>query len=98
RLVPALDIDQGRVRVAGWTSDAALGVDELCDSLRGLPCAAVLVHDISRDGTLEGANVGLARDVARATEMPALLSGGVGSLQDLRAAARLPGNRRRGGG
>jgi len=90
RLVPALDIDQGRVRVAGWTSDAALGVDELCASLRGLPCAAVLVTDISRDGTLEGANVRLARDVARATEMPALLSGGVGSLEDLRAAARVP--------
>ena len=90
RLVPALDIEAGKVRVAGWTADAALPLDELCASLRGLPCAAVLVTDISRDGTLEGANVALARDVARATEMPALLSGGIGSLQDLRAAARVP--------
>ncbi len=89
RVVPALDIERGRVRIAGWTSDAALGVDELCAALRGLPCAAVLVTDITRDGTLEGANVALAREVAMKTELPALLSGGVATLQDLRAAARV---------
>lgn len=90
RLVPALDIEGDKVRVAGWTEDAALSVDELCGSLRGMPCAAVLVTDIGRDGTLEGANVGLAREVSRRCDLPALLSGGVGSLEDLRAAARVP--------
>ena len=90
RVVPALDIDRGRVRVAGWTSDAALSLEEICDSLRGLPCAAVLVTDISRDGTLEGANLRLARDVARASGLPALLSGGVGTLRELRAATKVP--------
>jgi phosphoribosylformimino-5-aminoimidazole carboxamide ribotide isomerase len=90
RLVPALDIERGVVRISGWTSDAALGVDDLCGSIRGLPCAAVVVTDIERDGTLAGANIGLAREVARRCDLPALLSGGIGTLDDLRAAARVP--------
>lgn len=90
RLVPALDIEHGKVRIAGWTGDAQLSVAEMCDGLRGLPCAAIMVTDISREGALSGASIRLARDVSRASQLPALLSGGIGTLQDLRAAARVP--------
>jgi len=91
RLVPALDIEGDEVRVAGWTSAAGRSLDALCQDLRGLPCPAVLVTDVSRDGTLEGPNFGLARQVAEASGFPALLSGGVRSLDDLMVARNLPG-------
>ncbi len=91
RLVPALDVAGGRVRVAGWTAAAGRPLDELAGALAGLPCPAVLVTDVARDGTLEGPNLELARRVAAATGLPALLSGGVAALDDLRRAAATPG-------
>lgn len=90
RTVPALEVAGGEVRVAGWTEAAGTPLDEICARLRGLPCPAVLVTDVERDGMLCGPNLELARRVAAATGLPALLSGGVRSLADLAAAAALP--------
>lgn len=90
RLVPALDIEKEEVRVAGWTAGAGKSLKEICDGLRGLPCPAVLVTDVERDGMLSGPNLELARDVARDSGLPALLSGGVRALADLEAARRVP--------
>ncbi|MGD2115465.1 MAG: HisA/HisF-related TIM barrel protein, partial [Acidobacteriota bacterium] len=50
-----------------------------------------LVTDVSRDGTLDGPNLELARRVAEASGIPALLSGGVASLDDLVDARKTPG-------
>ncbi|HYG65369.1 MAG TPA: 1-(5-phosphoribosyl)-5-[(5-phosphoribosylamino)methylideneamino] imidazole-4-carboxamide isomerase, partial [Thermoanaerobaculia bacterium] len=86
RLVPALDIEKGEVRVAGWTESARRTLADLCAGLRGLPCPAVLVTDVERDGMLSGPNVELARQVARDSGLPALLSGGVRALADLEVA------------
>lgn len=89
-LVPALELAGGEVRIAGWREGAGRGLGELCDGLRGLPCPAVLVTDVERDGMLAGPNLELARRVARLSALPALLSGGVRSLADIEAARRLP--------
>jgi len=91
RLVPALDVADGEVRLAGWQERADRSLETLCRSLRGLPCPAILVTDVSRDGTLEGPNLELADRVADAAGIPALLSGGVRSLADLEAARQAPG-------
>jgi cyclase len=90
RLVPALELAGGEVRIAGWREGAGRGLGELCGGLRGLPCPAVLVTDVERDGMLAGPNLDLARRVARLSALPALLSGGVRSLADIEAARRLP--------
>ena len=91
RLVPALDVADGEVRLAGWREGADRSLDALCRTLRGLPCPAILVTDVARDGTLEGPNLELAGRVAEAAGIPALLSGGVRSLDDLEAARAAPG-------
>ncbi len=90
RVVPAIEVAAGKLRIAGWKEQAAVTVDDACRRLRGLTCPAVLVTDVERDGTLAGPNLDLARRVATATGIPALLSGGVRSLQDLSAAAAVP--------
>lgn len=89
-IVPALDVENGDVRIAGWTEGTAWTLPELCVRLRGLPCPAVLVTDVERDGMLSGPNFDLARRVALAAGLPALLSGGVRSLADLEAARKIP--------
>ncbi len=87
RLVPALDVDGDTVRIDGWREEAA-GWREAAIRLRGLPCPAILVTDISRDGVLGGSNAELAARVAEVSGIPTLVSGGVGSLADLETAAR----------
>lgn len=90
RLVPGLDLAGGKLGVDGWTSTSDLDLETLAGRLAGLPCPAVLVTDIERDGELGGPNLELACEAGRATGMPALLSGGVSDLDDLRRARERP--------
>jgi phosphoribosylformimino-5-aminoimidazole carboxamide ribotide isomerase len=90
RLVAAIDALDGEVRIDGWREGAGRPLAELSTALRGLPCPAVLVTDVARDGMLSGPNLELAREVARTSGLPALLSGGIHSLADLEAASAVP--------
>jgi cyclase len=90
KLVPALDVESGAVRIAGWREGARRTLAELCALLRGLPCPAVLVTDVERDGMLTGPNFELTRQVARDSGLPGLLSGGIHKLADLEVAASMP--------
>jgi phosphoribosylformimino-5-aminoimidazole carboxamide ribotide isomerase len=90
RIVAALDVEEGKVRLSGWREEAAEPLSAVCRRLVKLPLAAVLVTDIARDGGLGGPNLDLARRVGSACGVGALLSGGVSSLADLRAAAACP--------
>ena len=69
----------------------SLSLAELCRRLRDLPCPAVLGTDVERDGLLGGPNLELARRLAGETGIPSLVSGGVRDLDDVRAAAEVPG-------
>lgn len=91
RLVPALDCAAESVRVAGWTESSPLHWKAAANELRGLPCPAVLVTDVERDGMLTGPNLALAAGVARESGIPAIVSGGVSSVEDLERAAATPG-------
>lgn len=90
QVVPAVEVAGDAVRIAGWTESAAISLESLCDGLRGLPCPAVLVTDVARDGMLGGPNLELSRRVSELSGLPALLSGGVRSVEDLAAAAAEP--------
>ncbi len=91
RVVPALDSRDGEVRAAGWRRGGGASPAAAAARFAGLPCPAVLVTDVERDGTLRGPNLELAAAVAAACGLPALVSGGVRSLDDLAAARRAPG-------
>jgi phosphoribosylformimino-5-aminoimidazole carboxamide ribotide isomerase len=89
-IVPGLDFKEGRLAVSGWTEVSHLNVEALGTLLRDRACPAVLVTDVARDGLMTGPNFDLATAVAEATGIPALLSGGIHSLEDLRQAATTP--------
>ena len=90
RVVPALEVAAGKLRISGWREQARPSPAAVARRLRGFDCPAVLVTDVERDGTLEGPNLELARRLAVATGIPSLLSGGVQSLDDLRIASKVP--------
>jgi phosphoribosylformimino-5-aminoimidazole carboxamide ribotide isomerase len=84
-----LDHRDGELAVHGWTEGSGVRLD---DALGRFPTAAAfVVTDISRDGMLTGPDVdGLAAAVA-ATSVPVIASGGVSSIDDIVALARIPG-------
>ena len=85
RVAIGLDHRAGQVAVAGWECVSEVTVDELVAHYTALSPGAFVVTDITRDGMMEGPDVdGLAR-LAKQTDVPVIASGGVGTLDHLRA-------------
>src|SRR5437763_1774789 len=88
RLAVGLDVRGTTLAARGWTRPGG----ELFEVLARLDadgCARYVVTDVGRDGTLTGPNLALLRDVCAATDRPVVASGGVSSIDDLRALAAL---------
>jgi 1-(5-phosphoribosyl)-5-[(5-phosphoribosylamino)methylideneamino] imidazole-4-carboxamide isomerase/N-(5'phosphoribosyl)anthranilate isomerase len=88
RIAVGLDVRGTTLAARGWTQDGG----ELFDVLERLDrdgCARYVVTDVRRDGTLTGPNLDLLRDVCARTAAPVVASGGVSSLDDLKALAGL---------
>lgn len=80
-----LDARNGKVAVEGWAETSDMEVTELARKFEDEGVAALIHTDIDRDGMLSGVNVGATASLARAVKMPVIASGGVASLDDLRA-------------
>jgi phosphoribosylformimino-5-aminoimidazole carboxamide ribotide isomerase len=82
-----LDHWAGEVRTRGWQEGSGRQLLDLVDEL-GMPgVGAFVVTDIARDGVLEGPDLDGYRALVARTRVPVIASGGVGSLDDLRALA-----------
>ncbi|MDP9404236.1 MAG: 1-(5-phosphoribosyl)-5-[(5-phosphoribosylamino)methylideneamino]imidazole-4-carboxamide isomerase [Actinomycetota bacterium] len=89
RVAVGLDARGGEVAVRGWAEASGLGPGELLTRFEGAGVAAFVVTDIGRDGMMVGPDLEGLAAVLRATATPVVASGGVGSLDDLRALAAL---------
>lgn len=85
RLVLAADVRDRTVVSRGWTKDTARNILDLIDELRELPLAGLLVTSVQNEGKMQGTDLALMADVVDASPWPVIASGGVGSMQDLRA-------------
>jgi 1-(5-phosphoribosyl)-5-[(5-phosphoribosylamino)methylideneamino] imidazole-4-carboxamide isomerase/N-(5'phosphoribosyl)anthranilate isomerase len=88
RIAVGLDVRGTTLAARGWTQEGG----ELFDVLARLDadgCARYVVTDVHRDGTLTGPNLDLLRTVCAVTDRPVVASGGVSSLDDVRALAAL---------
>jgi phosphoribosylformimino-5-aminoimidazole carboxamide ribotide isomerase len=85
RIVAGLDARDGKVAIRGWQEVTDLDAVELGRQLKELGVLRALYTDIARDGMLSGPNVAATRRLAGETGLSAIASGGVGSLEDVRA-------------
>ncbi|MFE9646520.1 bifunctional 1-(5-phosphoribosyl)-5-((5-phosphoribosylamino)methylideneamino)imidazole-4-carboxamide isomerase/phosphoribosylanthranilate isomerase PriA [Streptomyces sp. NPDC006365] len=88
KIAVGLDVRGTTLRGRGWTRDGG-DLYETLERLNSEGCARYVVTDIAKDGTLQGPNLELLRNVCAATDRPVVASGGVSSLDDLRAIAEL---------
>ena len=86
RVGVGIDARDGRVAVAGWLETSETDVITLARRFEDAGVAALVHTDIARDGTRAGPNLEASAELARAVALPVIASGGVGSLDDVRAA------------
>jgi phosphoribosylformimino-5-aminoimidazole carboxamide ribotide isomerase len=96
RIAVGLDARDGRVAVEGWAETSELTALEIARRFEDVGVAAIIYTDISRDGLLKGLNLDATIALADAVTIPVIASGGLASLDDIRAlleprAAKLEG-------
>ena len=89
RIVASVDARAGSVAVSGWRRETETSAAELLDALAAQGVRRFVYTPVEVDGTLEGPSLGDLRLVAEAVSGEVIYSGGVGSLDDLRALAGL---------
>jgi phosphoribosylformimino-5-aminoimidazole carboxamide ribotide isomerase len=89
RVAVGLDARGRQVAVKGWTETTGADLVDLAKRFEGEGVAALIVTEIGRDGTMAGPDLDQLRAVLEATGIDVLASGGVGTLDDVRALASL---------
>ncbi len=80
-----IDARGGFVAVEGWAEQSTLAVGDLAGRFEDAGVAAIVYTDIDRDGMMQGVNVEETASLAEKTTIPVIASGGIASLEDLRA-------------
>jgi len=88
RVAIGLDVRGTTLAARGWTREGG-DLWEVLDRLEADGCSRYVVTDVTKDGTLRGPNLDLLRQVCARAKAPVIASGGVSSLDDLRAIAAL---------
>jgi phosphoribosylformimino-5-aminoimidazole carboxamide ribotide isomerase len=90
QVIVAVDARAGRIATHGWRQQSQRLALDLVKELSSLPLAPVLYTDIDRDGMETGPNIEHTARLARDGGLPVIASGGVGTLEHLRALATYP--------
>ncbi len=85
RIAVGIDARDGKVAVKGWTETSEVEAIDLARRMQDAGASRIIYTDISRDGTEEGVNADATAALAEALEIPVIASGGVGSLDHIRA-------------
>jgi phosphoribosyl isomerase A len=84
RIAVGLDVRGSTLAARGWTREGG-DLWEVLERLDRDGCARYVVTDVTKDGTLGGPNLDLLRQVCSRTDRPVVASGGIATLDDLRA-------------
>ncbi|MEQ6248449.1 1-(5-phosphoribosyl)-5-[(5-phosphoribosylamino)methylideneamino]imidazole-4-carboxamide isomerase [Sulfitobacter sp. HNIBRBA3233] len=85
KVAVGIDAREGRVATKGWAEETDVIATDLARSFEDAGVAAIIYTDILRDGAMGGPNIDATADLARAVSIPVIASGGVSSLDDLKA-------------
>ena len=87
RVVVGIDAIDGFVAVEGWAQKSQMRATDLAKDFAQAGVEAIVCTDVGRDGTLSGVNVGFTIDIARASGVDTIASGGVKDIEDIKVLA-----------
>ncbi len=85
RVAVGIDAKGGKVAVEGWAETSELTAIDLAARFEDAGVAAIIYTDIDRDAVLKGLNLESTVELARSTSIPVIASGGLASMDDIRA-------------
>jgi len=89
RIILGADVRDGQIAVRGWLEQVPLGIDALVERFLPIGLKECIVTDISRDGMLQGPSAALYQRLQTAfPEVSFTVSGGISSMEDIRALDR----------
>ena len=83
RIAVGIDAKGGKVAVEGWAETSELSAIDLAKQFEDAGVSAIIYTDIERDGVLKGLNLPATAELARATGIPVIASGGLASIDDV---------------
>ena len=89
RVAVGVDIKNGNVAVKGWLEDSGLDALTFCKKMQDIGVTTIISTDISRDGAMNGTNRELYAELSRTLSVNIIASGGVSSLEDVKALSSL---------
>lgn len=89
RIAVGIDIKDGFVAIKGWTEKSEQRAMDFCEKMQALGVKTLICTDISRDGAMRGANHSLYRALSERFDLQIIASGGVSSLEDVKALAAM---------
>ena len=85
----AADIKDGLVAIKGWTELSDLDIFSFCDRVSETGVRTLICTDVSKDGLLGGANIGLYKTLREKLSAALIASGGVSSAEEIKTLTRL---------
>lgn len=89
KIAVGVDIKDGFVAVKGWTETSAYSAFDFCRKMQDVGVKTLICTDISRDGAMKGTNRELYRELSARFSMQIIASGGVSTLEDVKALAAM---------
>lgn len=89
RVAVGADLRDGQVAIRGWQQTSDEGAQGFFDRMQDLGVSTMICTDISRDGAMRGANLELYRSLAKRQGLQIVASGGVSSLDDIKALRQM---------
>lgn len=89
KIAVGVDIKDGFVAVKGWTEKSEYSCFDFCEKMREIGVKALICTDISRDGAMKGTNRQLYKELSEKFDMNITASGGVSSIDDIKALRQL---------
>ncbi|MGN0492256.1 MAG: 1-(5-phosphoribosyl)-5-[(5-phosphoribosylamino)methylideneamino]imidazole-4-carboxamide isomerase [Acutalibacteraceae bacterium] len=89
KIAVGVDIKDGFVAVKGWTEKSEYSCFDFCEKMRNIGVKTLICTDISRDGAMRGTNRELYKELSEKFDINITASGGVSSLEDIKALRQL---------
>ena len=89
KIAVGVDIKDGFVAVKGWTEASSYSCLDFCEKMRDTGVKTLICTDISKDGAMQGTNRELYKELAEKFDIDIVASGGVSTLDDIKALKEL---------
>ncbi len=89
KIAVGADVKDGCVAIKGWLEKSAFSLEDFLEKMQSAGVRTVICTDISKDGAMKGTNLALYKRLSEQFKMRIVASGGVSSIEDVRALAEL---------